>query len=298
MLQSARACLALFALCACSSKVDALWIAGDVHLGPGHTSLLDGSLRSLRELPGIVNLEGPIAPGAPYARVEGGRIVLRNQREAADVLRRAGVRVASLANNHALDVGVRGRASSQHALSAAGIQAVFGDEHAELELAGRRARIEAFDLSAGVPKDLARELRAATGGGALAIVLFHTSGPPSYLPTRELQHAVELAIAAGARVIAATGSHALARIERRGNALIAWGLGNLAFDCPCSQEDEALILRVQVRADGTLGAEAIPIRAGLSGKPAAQAPQARELITLLNALGGARLQQRGLGAPF
>lgn len=290
--------MALLAFSACASKVDTFWIGGDVHLGPEHPALLGGPLRSLHELPGIVNLEGPIAAGAPHTRVDRGRIVLRNQRAAADVLRRAGVRVASLANNHALDLGVKGRDDSRSALRSAGIEAAFGGEHAELELAGRRARIAAFDLSRGVPSDLAHALRATTRGSALAVTLFHTSGPPSYLPSGELQQAVELALAAGARVIAATGSHAVARVERRGDALIAWGLGNLAFDCPCSLEEEALILRVKLRGDGTLGAEAIPIRAGLSGKPAEPAPQAAELITLLNALGGARLQQRGLGAPF
>jgi len=298
MVRSAGACLTLLALCACSSKVDAVWIAGDVHLGPEHTSLLRGPLRALRELPGIVNLEGPIAAGAPYAQLDGDRIVLRNQLHAPHLLRRAGVRVASLSNNHALDLGASGRARSRDALAGAGIQAAFGDAHAELELAGRRARIAAFDLSAGVPSDLAHGLKVATRGSALTIALFHTSGPPSYLPSRELQQAVELALGAGVRVIAATGSHAVARVERRGQALIAWGLGNLAFDCPCSTEDEALILRVQVRADGTLDGEAIPIRVGLSGAPAEPAPQAAELITLLNALGGARLQPRGLGAPF
>lgn len=296
------ALLVVLAACAGERQRDipeAFWIGGDVHLGPRHRALLAPGLAELGRLPGIVNLEGPIASGASYAMGE--HIVLRNRQEAARLLAASGVKVAGLANNHAGDLGPHGLERTRQELGRRGIAASEPDGAAELSVAGRRVAVLAFDLGHEPPPkepQLGLSIARRAAQGDLTVALLHVDGPPSYLPGAPLAHAVDLALAAGARVVAVAGTHTLARVERRGDAVIAWGLGNLAFACPCSREEEGLILRVGVRADRKLDAEVIPIRAGLDGRAAEPAPDAVGMIDLLDGLGSSPLRRTRLGARF
>lgn len=263
-----------------------LWFGGDVELGSG-----SGALDPLRPLvtergAGVVNLEGPVA--------EGGRIF--NAPGALPQLRALGVRAVGIANNHALDVGPDGPSRTADAARATGLTPFGGPAGAAiLVIGGKRIALTAHDLALGVPPHLADELAAARQQADVLIATFHVTGAATYLPRPELREAAEVALAAGAQVVVAHGTHALGPLERRGNALIAWGLGNVAFACDCTDARDAFLLALTL--DGPhLEAEILPIDAGLRGQPARPASDPAGLFDLLEAVGTPALERHGPSA--
>jgi poly-gamma-glutamate synthesis protein (capsule biosynthesis protein) len=270
-----------------------LWLGGDVQLGDRREPSLVGLSAALAGAAGIVNLEGPVGP-AIARPIDGDRVVLWNAPGALAGLRAAGVRVVGIANNHAGDHGPDGPRATQAALEAAALSPAGGPAGAA-RLDG--VRVTAHDLTQGVPAHLAAELAHAARDAAALVSTFHVTGPPSYLPRPELRAAVELALAAGARVVAAHGTHALGPVERRGRAVIAWGLGNLLFDCACTDELDGALLRVSIDGEA-LRARIIPIDAGLRGAPARPAHDLPLILELLAALGSSPLEPTLDGALF
>lgn len=315
-----RACLIaiLLGLGACAhgpAPAAALWLGGDVHLGDGAAPLFEPAPPPLVGAAGVVNLEGPVgrAPagpagpggsigGAPPERGPDGRLRLRNDPAALPPLRAAGVVACGVANNHAGDLGPSGAAQTAAALRRADLVPVGGAAGpALLRLGALRVAVTAHDLGAGAeplaPADLAAleaEWRRARARADALVVTLHTTGPPSYLPGPRLVLAAERALRAGAAVVAAHGSHSIGKVERRGAALIAWGLGNLRFSCDCTDEPDGLVLRVDLGSGGVRSAAVLPIEAGLRGRPARAAPgsSATGILDLLEAL-GSRLRRQG-----
>lgn len=268
------------------ARAAALWFGGDVHLGAGDGTALAALPALVHGEPVVVNLEGPL--GADAERSSASRLV--NAPGAAAALAKVGVRVAGVENNHARDLGDAGRAATRAGLLAAGVQPAGT---ARLELAGTRVTVVALDLAE--VKDvaqLAAELRSRRAETDALVVTVHVTAPPSYLPTPELEAVVETSLAAGASVVAAHGTHALARVERRGDAVIAWGLGNLAFACDCTEETDGLLLRVALAARGRVSrATVVPVDAGLHGEAFGPAKDAKLTLELLESLGSSPLQR-------
>ncbi len=238
---------------------------------------------------GIVNLEGPIGVAA---QPSGGRLRLAQSPRIVQELWAAGIGVACVANNHSEDLGAKGLARTAQKLRAGGIAASGSDVGtAQLDLGGKSFVVAAVDLSDGEPDDLVAMLTNAKAAADVLIVGFHVTDAATYLPTARLERSVELALAAGARVIVSHGTHRLARIERRGDAVIAWGLGNLAFSCDCTEEDEGLVLRVSFAEDDSLAAEIIPIRAGLRGRGVQSCEDVDGIADLLRGLGSSAFRQ-------
>lgn len=240
-------------------------------------------LAALAQLPGVgvVNLEGPVATGGALSAGQ-----LFNHPAVVDDLSARGVAIIGIANNHRSDRGPAGIATTRAAIVSAGAQVADRDCAAQLTIAGRVVQVIAGEV------DDLPAMRAALGASAdLRIASLHVLAPPSYIPDPTTIQAVDALIAAGAEVVAVHGSHALAAVEWRQGALVAWGLGNLAFDCECTREDEALVLALQLDGDG-LSARVIPIRAGLHGAAIAPHPDAAGILTLLRGL-GSRLDATG-----
>lgn len=311
----------------------ALWLGGDVYLGDGGlpepwlAPALQQALAAAGPSAGIVNLEGPLCAGvggsAPAsAQAPDSALRLCQGPQVPAALFAAGVRVAGIVNNHAADGGPSGAPRTMAALRGAGVLPAGGAAGAALltlplgvEGAGRRTPIagaaplrvvvSADDLSAGLPPGLAARLREERTRGEVLVVTFHVTGPPSYLPSPLLRQAVELALASGAQVVAAHGSHVVGAVERRGAALIAWGLGNLAFACTCTSEAEGLVLRVRLQRSAAgvqVTGEVLPIAVGLlpsrARGPARLAADAAAIFDLLDALGGGALRRRGFKAEL
>lgn len=271
-----------------------LWIAGDVHLGANGGEALRDLRAHFAHAPGVVNLEGPIGD----APEESSEVRLVNGAQAAGALAEAGVAFAGIANNHAGDLGAAGTERTVAALEAARVQPVGMGTVGWLTRGGVRVAITAHDLSRGVPPELDAELRAARGAADALVATFHVLAPPSYLPPPELKQAVEVALEAGASVVAAHGSHSLAKVERRGAAVIAWGLGNLAFACPCGHSDEGLILQVALDGAVVSRAEVVAVDPGTGAAPARVSEEASLTFDLLESLDSSPIVRRGSRASF
>ncbi|WAS98331.1 CapA family protein [Nannocystis punicea] len=264
-----------------------LWFAGDVHLGPGGAGALAELAAAMPGAGGVVNLEGPIdVRGAQGVVHEAGALRLFNGTGTPAELARAGIVAVDLANNHAVDAGPAGPATTAAALRSAGL-APFGGPAgvAVIEQNGLRVALAGFDLADEVPPELPAALAEASRAGDVLAVSFHTAGPPLYLPEPPLRRAANLAFEAGAVVVVAHGTHSLAGAELRGPGVVAWGLGNAAFACDCTDEREALVLRVRLGRHGVESAALIPIDAGLRGQPAHLAGDPAPVLDLLRALG-------------
>jgi poly-gamma-glutamate synthesis protein (capsule biosynthesis protein) len=267
-----------------------IWIAGDLHVGEGPADVLEPIAELTGRSPLFLNLEGPVAR-APTSGSKGhATLRLSNHPDALPSLFAAGVRVAGIANNHAGDAGSDGPARTAGALERAGI-APASAKAATYDLDGVHLAVTAHDLTGGVPPSLAADLWRARAGADVLVATFHVTGPPLYLPRPELRRAAEVALAAGASVVAAHGTHALGPVERRGDAVIAWGLGNLAFACRCTKEREGLLLLLELDGRRVARAAVVPVEAGLHGRRAQPSPTPQATFDLLEALGSTPLRR-------
>lgn len=282
-----------------------LWLGGDVNLGDGGHGQLDGILGIVQGAVGIVNLEGPVTE---HRELKARGLRLWNAPSALKEISTLNVRVAGIANNHAADAGPLGPRQTAARLREHGITPAGGTTGAAIvQVNGLVIAVTAHDLTGGVPVNLAQELasvrRQTLIGGVLRpvdvlVATFHVTGPPSYLPRPELKRAVEIAYRAGAQIIAAHGTHAVGPVERREHAVIVWGLGNVAFACDCTSEQDALLVRVRVTGGKIVSAEVVPIQAGLDLQPAGPSQDAAAILDLLEAIGSSKLQRLGNVAAF
>jgi hypothetical protein len=273
-----------------------LWLGGDASLGDGGRGQLDGIAGIVQGATGIVNLEGPVAE---RRQLRPGSLDVFNAPKSLAELVQINVKVAGIANNHALDAGTAGPQHTTEKLRQNEILPAGGPGGAGiLRVNDITVAVTAHDLTHGVPPHLTAELKAARAQADVLVATFHVTGPPSYLPRPELRRAVELAYLAGAQVIAAHGTHAVGPVERREHAVIAWGLGNVAVACNCTNETDAVLLRVRVQPGKTPQAEVIPIQAGVDGKPALPSPDAKGVFDLLEGIGSEKLRRKGDRAEF
>ena len=257
------------------------WFAGDVHLGAEPRGSLEGLGLSGG---GVVNLEGPIAdgPGGAVQRETG--IQLTNPIGSGGWLAAQGVVAAGVVNNHADDLGEEGARRTRDALRLAGVAAV--GPRAQVRFGDVPVTLLAYRVEEGIPAGMAEDL---AGAGEWSVVGFHVDGPPSLLPRPALVAAVDAAVNGGADVVVAHGTHALGGVERRGGAIVAWGLGNLVFDCPCTDGRDAIVL--EVTFEPGLPARVLPIRAGLGGE--SPVPGDAGVLDLIDALGLPPLRREG-----
>ncbi len=274
-----------------------LWLAGDTHFGDSHSPLFSQHPESLNGAIGIVNLEGPVRAAATDVSEQH----LRTSAHALQTLIAAGVQVVSIANNHRLDDGVEGYTETQRLIRSAGLR-VAGVDPAPtvLHTPNGTVGILALDLSSQDPIDpntITAQVARSKRECDWTVVAFHTSGAALYRPSERLRLAAESALTAGASIVVAHGTHTVAPVERRNNAVIAWGLGNLLFNCDCSLETEGIVLRVELRAGQPIGAAVIPIQAGIHGQSAQVAGPEGANFALFAAMGGAPLVvDGGLGS--
>lgn len=219
------------------------WFGGDVHFGErGGAALEDLRLdRRARREPRRTDSKQP-RPSSAQAL---------NPPDAAARLKAANVIAAGIDNNHALD----------------GDDPTWtwtAPESVGIAPLGHTSTTSA-QVDFSKPTSPFWILAASSSTRRPVIALFHVLAEPLYLPDSSLREAVDLAVKSGASAVLAHGSHAIGAVERRGSTVIAWGLGNLAFDCDCTTEDEGLLVRLEVDGRTVTKATAIPVRAGLHG---------------------------------
>jgi hypothetical protein len=181
-----------------------------------------------------------------------GKCTLRGSPDWAFVLKDAGIGLVSLANNHAMDYGAEGLASTRAALRAAGIHAVgAGDDQREayaplfLECAGRRvaflARTSvvvsspsyAAENRPGVawldPRETEDAIAACRARADLVVLIAHWGVEEYAYPPPSQRAAAARFIEAGAGVIFGHHPHVVQGAERHGAGLVIHSLGNFLF---------------------------------------------------------------------
>lgn len=228
------------------------------------------------------NLEFPVAAASPGHE-------FYHDRDALAALRRAGVTVVSLANNHMMDLGVAGLEATLEACAAAGLRTVGAGADLEqatrplvLEARGRRVGMLAYATphpgSAGpdragvapfVPDSVRRDVRALRARADLVVVHAHwgsmyVDDPPPYV----LDWAALLADL-GVDLVVGHHPHVLQGIERRGRTLVAYSLGDLVFD-PSAGRFRAEVGREKRRQGGVATAALAREAHGLRFAPLTQ----------------------------
>jgi hypothetical protein len=224
------------------------------------------------------NLEGPIVDGGDSAKCHGKKIgtcfAFRVPTRYGKYLKDAGFTAMGLANNHAMDFGLEGRASSRQVLDAMQI-AHTGEvgDIARLTVKGRKIAIIAFATYPGAYNflDLDESLKTIsslrTEGADLVIVGFHggaegathqhvLEGDETFLgeDRGDLRRFTHAAIDAGADLVLGSGPHVVRAMEVYKGKLIAYSLGNFATYGPFNLNAEnglTLVLEAHLAPDGT-----------------------------------------------
>ena len=247
--------LALPATASAGGAVSLTW-GGDVTLGSSYGRPPRAGWPQLARIAPVlrasdvtaVNYEGTFAPGGP-SKCGAGRprcFAFQAPARNARSLRRAGVDLANLANNHAYDYGARGHASTRRALRRAGVEPTGGP--AEVRVLRRNGTRIAFvgfssyrwSAPLNDHRAVRRLVRRAARRADVVAVLFHggAEGSGRTHTPRGREHAfgedrghlrafARAAIDAGADLVLGSGPHVLRGLELYRHRLIAYSLGNL-----------------------------------------------------------------------
>ena len=273
----------------------------------------------------VVNLEAPITAEerrfGPWKQY-----VYRAPPESAQAMARAGIDVASLANNHVLDQGAEGLRETGDRLAREGIGAVgAGADEAgaraplvvrvgglRVALLARCQRKLDWDLwvrqfaapdrpgVAALDEALAADVAAARRDADLVVLLVHWG--EGYAPPREVElREAERAASAGVDLVVGHHPHRAHPVALAGpgsrRVPVALSLGNYAFGTAGRPElDVGLLLRATVRARRLARLELIPIdvqnrRVGYRPTPLGGPAAAAALAPLI-------AESRARGAPL
>jgi poly-gamma-glutamate synthesis protein (capsule biosynthesis protein) len=240
----------------------------------------------------VVNLEMALTErGTPAPK----DFVFRAPMSYADALTHAGVDVAVLANNHAMDYGAEGLADTLTALDERGIAHVGAGMNAAeayaplvVERSGLRVAFVAFTAfpndsisgfearsfeagpdSAGVAwlttESLVAGIEAARQVGDIVIAVFHTGLEFQDAPNADQVFWSRLAIDSGATLLIGHHPHVLQGLELYGGGAIAYSLGNFVFDrdefdlaAIGSGPQPTAVLAATVTADGLADVALLP----------------------------------------
>ncbi len=262
------------------------------------------------------NLEGPIVDGGVSAKCRGKKegtcFAFRVPTRYGKYLKAAGFTAMGLANNHAMDFGLEGRASSRQVLDAVQI-AHTGEagDIARLAVKGRKIAIIAFATYPGAYNflDLDESLQTIHSLKAesdLVIVGFHggaegathqhvLEGDETFLgeDRGDLRKFTHAAIDAGADMVLGSGPHVVRAMEIYKGKLIAYSLGNFATYGPFNLNAEnglSLVLEAHLASDGTfLRGRAYPVKQEKPGGPKMDAEM--KILPVLRGLSNADFAQ-------
>jgi hypothetical protein len=240
------------------------------------------------------NLEGPIIDGGDSAKCHGKKIgtcfAFRVPTRYGKYLKDAGFTAMGLANNHAMDFGLEGRASSRQVLDAMQI-AHTGEvgDIARLTVKGKKIAIIAFATYQGAFNFLdldasLQTIRAAKAESDLVIIGFHggaegathqhvLEGDETFLgeDRGDLRQFTHAAIDAGADLVLGSGPHVVRAMEIYKGKLIAYSLGNFATYGPFNLNAEnglTLVLEAHLAPDGIfLRGQAYAVKQDKPGGP-------------------------------
>jgi hypothetical protein len=240
------------------------------------------------------NLEGPLTEGGDSAKCHGKKegtcYAFRVPTRYGAYLKAAGFTVMGLANNHAMDFGAEGRASSRRVLDDQGI-AHTGEvgDIAHLTVKDRRIEVIAFATYPGAYnlldlEDALKTIRQARQEADLVIVSFHggaegsthqhvAPGDEKFLgeDRGDLRKFTHAAVDAGAQLVLGSGPHVVRAMEVYHGKLIAYSLGNFATYGPFNLNGEngiSMVLEAHLLPDGDfLRGQVYPVKQEKPGGP-------------------------------
>ncbi|MFK7803630.1 MAG: CapA family protein, partial [Anaerolineae bacterium] len=238
--------------------------------------------------------------------IEGKSFPFQASPEVVEALKLGGFDVVSLANNHALDYGSEALLDGIELLQAAGIEPVGAGSNAKaarapviIDVNGVKLAFLAYvnvlpeesgfdvaiweatetepGLAWGRPEEIAADVARAKQSADHVIVLLHSGIEYLRFITPEQQDQARSAIDAGASLVVGHHAHILQKVEEYKGGLIAYGLGNFAFDI--DGDPSTLILHAWLSQNGVARFELIPavIRPGGQPRPAT-AEEGREIL--------------------
>jgi poly-gamma-glutamate synthesis protein (capsule biosynthesis protein) len=246
-----------------------LLAGGDVFIGGRMRPLMEGGrlsevLESLVPLLtgadiALANFEAAIGDKDLVGR---GEERLVSPPETPRLLKAAGLHVAGLANNHALDLGVEGLRRTIEELESAGILTLgagatdeqmvralirpLGLDLAILAYFGSHRRLGRGGANGAPLEVLVDEIQASRRHCSNVAVMLHWGRADQEHPTAgQVQFAHEL-IDSGAVAVLGSGPHGLLPIERYRHGVIAYSLGNLAFDMRSSRRRLSCVLDLEL----------------------------------------------------
>jgi hypothetical protein len=265
------------------------------------------------------NLEGPMVDGGDSAKCRGKKIgtcfAFRVPTRYGKYLKEAGFTAMGLANNHAMDFGLEGRASSRQVLDAMQI-AHTGEvgDIARLTVQGKKVAVIAFATYQGAFNflDLEASLQTIRGLKAesdLVFVGFHggaegathqhvLDGDETFLgeDRGDLRQFTHAAIDAGADLVLGSGPHVVRAMEIYKGKLIAYSLGNFATYGPFNLNAEnglTLVLEAHLAGDGTfLRGKAYAVKQEKPGGP--KLDPEMKIFPVLRALSDADFRQTAI----
>lgn len=223
-----------------------LAFVGDISAVANRTApAVDPSIRDVLASADLVigNCESPVVERVPLGTALGFRHAM-SERFLADALDAAGMAreklVLSVANNHALDQGTEGFDRTLAALRRLGIRPVglAGEPVARTVLGDaltigllaftqwRNTGREAFTGRVSMAADLDSWPHDAVEGCDLVCALPHWDWEFRHFPRPETRALARRLVDAGVGLIAGSHAHVVQPIERRGDALVAYGLGD------------------------------------------------------------------------
>lgn len=262
------------------------------------------------------NLEGPLADGGTSAKCSGKRLgtcyAFRVPTRYGKYLKSAGFTVMGLANNHAMDFGAEGRASSRQVLDSFEIahSGEIGDI-AHLVVKGIKVDVIAFATYPGAYNlldldEALQAIRAAKAEADLVIVSFHggaegashqhvLAGDETFLgeDRGDLRRFTHAAVDAGAQLVLGSGPHVVRAMEVYHGKLIAYSLGNFATYGPFNLNGEngvSMVLEAHLSAGGSfIRGQVYPVKQEKPGGP--KLDPAMKIIPILRALSTSDFKQ-------
>ncbi|MGD2136090.1 MAG: CapA family protein [Gemmatimonadales bacterium] len=225
----------------------------------------------------LANLETPLVRELPEARPEEPPNHFGAAAGWADELADAGVTAVTLANNHAFDQGRTGIVETPAVLEEAGVQPVGAAlaegpalrverlEHPDWRIGilaattvrnhpqGGRSQQLPFSPVDSLAERVVPVLEAARDSHDLLIVTLHWGAEYHRRPDSTQRAAAHAMIDAGADLVIGHHPHVLQGLERYGDGLIAYSLGNFVFDNVSATPRYSGVLKVVLDgADGCL----------------------------------------------
>lgn len=202
----------------------------------------------------MVNLEGALCDeGNPVQK----RFNFRGPTAYTAILTQNSVEAVTIANNHAMDYGERGYASTLKALDDAGVPYVERDSSRLVTTeSGLTIGLYGMVYYKLDVDNMVAEIRSLKEQGAeIVIVAPHWGIEYTYRPTEEQKQVAHAAIDAGADIVFGTHPHVLQPIEYYADGVIYYSLGNFSFGGNGAPDDyDTALLQQEVirQPDGTV----------------------------------------------